>query len=137
MQPLSLSPNYCLANVLPDRCSTRPAIPGVVSHESGDYRTTSLSSNRPVRSHRELPECRYCLDWLPPTPPESPNDFRPSPAGYSELLSLRIHSHSHIQNMSGLSPYCCYIIRAFTVLPPGPTPLICYILGLARYITTK
>ena len=39
MRPFSLSPNYCLANVLPDRCSTRPAIPGVVSRVRGlpDY----------------------------------------------------------------------------------------------------
>ena len=114
MQPFSLSPNYCLANVLPDRCSTGPAIPGVVSHESGDYRTMTLSPNRPVHSHRVLPECRYRPNWLPPTPPESPDDFRPPPAGYSRTaLSAHSLTITRLQNMSGLSPYHCYIRPGF------------------------
>ena len=33
----------------------------------------------------------------------------------SELLSPRIHSHLVYKNMSGLSPYRCYTVRAFTV----------------------
>ena len=90
-QPLFLSLHYCLANVLPDRCSTGPAIPGVVSQESGDYRTTSRPPNRLVRSHRALPECRYRPNWLPPTPTESPDDLRPPPTGYSRT-ALSAHS---------------------------------------------
>ena len=43
MQPFSVSRHHCLANV-PDRCSTGPAIPGVVSHESGEYWTYNSSS---------------------------------------------------------------------------------------------
>ena len=133
-QPLFLSLHYCLANVLPDRCSTGPPIPGVVSHESGDYRTTSRPPNRPLRSHRALPECRYRPNWLPPTSPESPDDRRHPPTVTPELLSLRIHSHSQkyvlaftvpllyypgfhrtTVILSGLSPHRCYIIQAFTV----------------------
>ena len=91
------------------------------THESGDCRTTTLPSDRPVRSHRALPECRYRPNWLPPTPPESPDYFRPPPAGYSRTaLFLRIHSQSRVYKYvraftvplfytSGLSPYCCYI----------------------------
>ena len=111
MQPFSLSPNYCLANVLPDRCSTGLAIPGVGNHP----RVREL----PVRSHRALPECRYRPNWLPPTPPESPDDFRPPPAGYSRTaLSAHSLTITRLQKCvraftvpllysSGLSPYRC------------------------------
>ena len=56
-----------------------------------DYRTTSRPPNRPVRSYWALPECRYRPNWLPPTPPESPDDLRPPPTGYSRT-ALSAHS---------------------------------------------
>ena len=73
------------------RCSTGPAIPRVVSHESGDYRTTTLPPGRPLRAHRALPECRYRPNWLPPSPPGSPNYFRHPADGYSRT-ALSAHS---------------------------------------------
>ena len=131
MQPFSLS-RHCLANVLPDWCSTGPVIPGVVS----DERTTTLTPNRLVRSHRVIPECRYCPNWLPP----HPGVTRRLPAPTDRLFpncSLCAFNHTgyakicpgfHLTAvmLSRLSPYCCSIVRAFTVLlfydydtPPG------------------
>ena len=49
------------------------------------------SSQAAVRSHRALPECRYRPNWLPPTPPESPDDLWPPPTGYSRT-ALNAHS---------------------------------------------
>ena len=91
----------------------------------GWFPTSSVTT---VRSHRALPECRYRPNWLPPTPPESPDYFRPPPAGYSRnALSLCIHSQSCIYQYvwaftlpllytSGLSPSAVLDVRAFTVL---------------------
>ena len=86
-----------------------------IIHESGDYRTMTLPSGRPVHSHRALPKCRYRPNWLPPTPPESPDYFRHPPAGYSRTaLSLCAFTHNRMStNMSGLSPYCCYTRPGF------------------------
>ena len=54
------------------------------------------------------------LTGLPPTPPESPNDFRPPLAGYSRTaLSAHSLTITCLQNLSGLSPYCCYIHPGF------------------------
>ena len=129
-QPCSLSPHYCLTNVLPDRCSTGPAIPGVVSHESGDYWTMPRSFNRPVRSHRAPPECRYRPNWLPPTPPESPVDLRPSPTSYFRT-ALSAHSLT-----LGIRKY----VRAFTVplsYCPGFHRTAVILSGLSPYRCSK
>ena len=119
MQPFSLSRHYCLANVLPDRCSTGPAIPRVVSHESGDYRSMTLSSERPVRSHWLLPKFRYCPNWATT---DTPGVTRRLPASTGRLLpncSLCAFTHNHVSTKSvraftvpllyssGISPYCC------------------------------
>ena len=97
---------YCLTNFLPDRCSTGPAILGVVSHESGDYRTMTLPPDRPVRSHRALPECQYCPNWLPPTPRSHPTTSDTCLPDTLEQLSLHIHSQSRVYRY----------VQAFTVL---------------------
>ena len=62
-----------------------------------------------------LPECRYRLTGSHRHPRSHPTTSGLHQPVIPELLSLRIHSHSRIQNISGHSPYRCYIIRAFTV----------------------
>ena len=99
---------YCLTNFLPGRCSTRPEIPGVVSHESGDHWTTSLPPGWPVRSHRALPECRYLPKLAPTDTPESPDCSRHPPCRLLPNRSLCTFTHNRVfTTMSGLSQYCC------------------------------
>ena len=106
MQPFSLSPNYCLANGLPDRCSTGLAIPGVVSHESGDYRTTTLPSN-------QLGALSPGAPGMPISPKLASGLHRPVTP---ELLSLRIHSQSHVYKICpGFHRTAVIFVRAFTV----------------------
>ena len=116
MQSVLLTPNYCLTNFLPDRCSTGPAIPGVVSHASGDYRTTTLPSDRPVTGCSRNADIAQTGSHRHPLSHPTTSDLRRLDT--PELLSVRIHSQSRVYRYvraftvplfytSGLSPYCC------------------------------
>ena len=99
---------------LPDRCSTGPAIPGAVSHQSGDYRTTNLLPCWPVRSYREPPECRYCPNYATTDIPGITRLSPPSACRVFPNRSLFTFTHNRVfTKMSGLSAYCCSTCQGF------------------------
>ena len=98
-----------LTNFLPDRCNTGLAIPGVVSHKSGDYRTMTLCSRLAGALSPGAPGMPISPTLAPTDTPQShPNTSHIRLPDTPEPLSLHIHSQSRVHNMSGLSPYCCY-----------------------------
>ena len=108
---------HCLTNFLLDRCSTGPAIPGAVSHQSGNYRTTNRPPGWPVCSHRALPKCRYSPKLAPIDTPESPDHPRPPPAGYSRtILSANSLIITCLQICPGFHRTTVLHVQAFTVL---------------------
>ena len=70
---------------VPDRQS-----PGVVSHQSGDYRTTNLPPRRAVHANRAPQKCQCHLNWATTDTLGLP--IRPlyRPAGYSRT-TLSVH----------------------------------------------
>ena len=64
--------------------------PGVVSHQTGDYRTTDLPPRRAVYASRALPECQYYHNWAPTDTPRLPDRSHYRPAGYSRT-TLSVH----------------------------------------------
>ena len=80
----------CLTAFLPDRFSTGPAIPGAVSHQSGDYRTTNLPPRRAVDTHWALSECQYNPNRATTDTPGSPVRPYHRPVGYSRT-TLSVH----------------------------------------------
>ena len=81
----------------------------------------------PMRCFRALPECRYHPNWLPPTPPESPDYVRHLPAEYSRKgISAHSLTIACLQICPGFHRTAVIHIRAFTVL-------LFYMSGLSQY----
>ena len=113
-----------LTNFLLDRCSTGPAIPGAVSHQSGNYRTTNLPPAGRCALIGHPWNADIALTGLPPTPRDHPTTSAICLPDIPELLSLHIYSQSRIYKdvraftvllfyVSGLSPYRCYRCPGF------------------------
>ena len=111
--------SYCHINFLLDRCSAGPAIPGVVSHESGDYRNYNspfrpagvLSAGAPgmLISPKLGPTDTPGVTRLLPTsavrilPNCSPCAFTHQPHVYKYVWAFTVP----LFYTSGLSPYRC------------------------------